>query len=104
MHPKNGEFSLVKIKLAYFHLLPYIVPKKDLNPLLVHKDNLPEELVCDTTDLKYFKEPVMATLLLNFFFVIYYGQIVEHGDVTSNEMKAKMIHLGTGYKLKVRIV
>jgi hypothetical protein len=82
---KKGEFSLVKIKLALFHLFPYVAPKKNFDPFLVQGVNLPKELFGDTTDLKDFKEPIMATLLPTYF-VIYYAQEVPHRDFTSNEV------------------
>ncbi len=100
---KQGEFSLVKINIASFCLFPYIVPKRTLNTLLSHGDKLTEKLLNDTTDLKSFNEPIIATLIPNFF-VIYYGQKVPHGDITTNKLKAKMIKLGTGYNLWVRDV
>jgi hypothetical protein len=36
--------------------------------------------------------------------VIYYGQKAPHGDITTNKLKAKMIKLGTGSDLWVRVV
>jgi hypothetical protein len=62
-----------------------------------------EELLGETNDLKPFEEPVVATLLPNFF-VIYYRQKVLQGDIKTNKAKSKMMHLGTGYDLWVRIV
>ncbi len=50
-----------------------------------------------------FKEPISATLIPNFF-VIYYGQKVPHGNITTDKLKAKMIKLGTGYNLWARVV
>jgi hypothetical protein len=35
---------------------------------------------------------------------MYYGQKVPHGDIATNELKAKMIKLGTGYNLWARVV
>ncbi len=69
---KQGEFSLVKINIASSHLFPYIVPKRTFDTLLSHGDKLTEELLSDTTDLKSFDEPIVATLI-RIFFVIYYG-------------------------------
>jgi hypothetical protein len=100
---KQGEFSLVKVNIAYFRLFPYLGPKRTFDTLLPHGDELTEELLNDTTDLKSFKEPIVATLIPNFF-VIYYGQKVLHGNITSDKLKAKMIKQGTGYDLWVRVV
>jgi hypothetical protein len=36
--------------------------------------------------------------------VIYYGHKVPHGKITTDGLKAKMIKLGTGYNLWVRVV
>jgi hypothetical protein len=69
---KQGECSLVKVDIASFHLFPYIGPEHTFETLLPHGDELPEELLNDTTDLKSFEEPIVATLVPNFF-VIYYG-------------------------------
>jgi hypothetical protein len=66
---KKGEFSLVKIEIASFQLFPYIPPKKDFDPLLAHGQDLMEELLGETDDLKTFEEPVVATLLPNFFII-----------------------------------
>jgi hypothetical protein len=69
---KQGEFSLVKVNIASFRLFPYLGPKRTFNTPLPHGDELTEELLNDTTDLKSFEETIVATLVPNFF-VIYYG-------------------------------
>jgi hypothetical protein len=100
---KKGEFSLIKIKIASFQLFPYLAPKKGTDPLLVHDKELTEELLVETTNVKLFDEPNATTFLPNFF-IIYYGQKIPHGDITSDKVKAKMMHLGTGYDPWARIV
>jgi hypothetical protein len=100
---KQGEFNLMKVNIASFCLCPYLGPKCTFNTLLPHGDNLTKELLDETTDLKSFKKPIIATLVPNFF-VIYNGQKVPHGDITTDELKAKMIKLGTGYNLWARVV
>ncbi len=92
---KKGQFSLVKIKITSFQLFPYIAPNKDFDPLLAHGQDLTEELLKETNNLKTFKEAVVATLLPNFF-VIYYGQKAPHSYITTDKVKSKMMHLGTG--------
>jgi hypothetical protein len=87
----------------FFGLFPYITPKKDFDNFLAHGQDLMEELLGETNDLKIFKEPVVATLLPNIF-VIYYGQKVSHGNIRTNKVKSKMMHLGMGYDLWARIV
>jgi hypothetical protein len=99
---KQEKFSLVKVDIASFHLFPYPGPEHTFDTLLPHGDKLTEELLNDTTNLKLFVESIVATLVPNFF-VIYYGQKVLHGDITTNKLKAKMIKLGTGYNLWARI-
>jgi hypothetical protein len=42
---KEGEFSLMKIEIAFFQLFPYIAPKKDFDHLLVHGQDLTKELL-----------------------------------------------------------
>jgi hypothetical protein len=100
---KQGEFSLVKVDIASFRLFPYLGPERTFDTLLHHDDELTEALLDDTTDLKSFKEPIVATLVLNLF-LIYYGQKVPHGNITTDKLKAKMIKLGTGYNLWARVV
>jgi hypothetical protein len=62
-----------------------------------------EELLGETNNLNTFKEPVIATLFPNFF-LIYYRQKIPHNDITTNEVKYKMMHLGLGYDLWARTV
>jgi hypothetical protein len=93
---KQGEFSLVKVDIASFCLFSYVGPKRTFNTLLPHGDELTEELLNNTTDLKSFDEPIIATLVSDIF-AIYYGQKVLHGNITTDELKAKMTKLGTGY-------
>jgi hypothetical protein len=100
---KQGKFSLVKVDIAFFCLFPYLGPKRTFNAVLLHGDKLTEELLNDTTDLKSFKEPIVATLVPNFF-VIYYGKKVLHGNITTDELKAKMSKLGSGHEIWARVV
>jgi hypothetical protein len=93
----------VKVNIASFRLFPYVAPKHTFDTLLPHGDKLTEELLSDTTDLKSLNKPIVATLIPNFF-VIYYGQKVPHGDITTDKLKAKMIKLGTGYNLWERVI
>ncbi len=50
------------------------------------------------TDWNNFKEPIVGTLIPNFF-ITYFGQDLPHGDISDNEIKAKLVRLGTGYEL-----
>jgi hypothetical protein len=82
---KQEEFSLVKVDIASFHLFPYLGPESTFNTHLPHGDKLTEELLNDTTDLKSFNKPIVATLVPNFF-VIYHRQKVPHGDITTDKL------------------
>jgi hypothetical protein len=64
---------------------------------LNHGDSLPKESLFET-DWNDFKEPIVGTLIPNFFFT-YFGQDLPHGDISDNEIKAKLVRLGTGYEL-----
>jgi hypothetical protein len=100
---KQGEFSLVKINIASFCLFPYLGSKGTFDTLLPHGNKLTVKLLDDLTDLKSFEEPIVATLVPNFF-VVYYGQKVPNGDIPIDELKAKMIKLGTGHNLWARVI
>jgi hypothetical protein len=67
---KQKEFILVKVDIASFCLFPYLGPECTFNTLLPHGDELTEELLDETTDLKSFQEPIVATLV-PIFFIIY---------------------------------
>jgi hypothetical protein len=32
-------------------------------------------------------------------FITYFGQVLPHGDISDNKIKAKLVRLGTGYEL-----
>ena len=65
---------------------------------LNHGDDLPKELL-SKTNLNDFKEPIVGTLIPNFF-ITYFGQDLPHGNISDDEIKAKLVHLGTGYELR----
>ncbi len=64
---------------------------------LNHGDDLPKDLL-SKTDWNDFKEPIIGTLIPNFF-ITYFGQHLPHCNISDNEIKAKLGHLGTGYEL-----
>ena len=101
---KQRAFCLAKIELKYIGLFPYIITKNDIHPLLVHKDDIPQELLTDTTDLKSFMDPIVVALVPNLF-IIYYGKPPPMEiSLTNNKVKAKMLCLGSRYDLWGRIV
>ena len=70
---KKGEFCLAEIDLESIRLFPYINAKNDFDSLLVHRNDIPQELLGETNNLKSFSDPLMATLV-PYFVAIYYGQ------------------------------
>jgi hypothetical protein len=94
---KMGELSLIKIDVTSIRLFPYITDKATMDTILNHGDNMPADLL-SKTDWKDFKEPIIGTLIPNFF-ITYFGQVLPHGNISDNEIKAKLICVGTGYKL-----
>jgi hypothetical protein len=93
---KMGEFSLIKIGVTSIHLFPYIKDKATMEANLNHGDDMPADLL-SKTDWKDFEEPTVGTLIPNFF-ITYFEQVLPHGEI-SDEIKAKLIHLGTGCEL-----
>jgi hypothetical protein len=92
-----GKFSLIKIDIMSIPLFPYIKDKVTMDVSLNHGDSLPKELLSET-DWNDFKEPIVGTLIPNFF-ITYFGQDLPHGDISDDEIKAKLVRLGTGYEL-----
>jgi hypothetical protein len=64
---------------------------------LNHGDDMPANLL-SKINWKDFEEPIVGTLIPNYF-ITYFGKVLPHGDISDNEIKAKLICLGTGYKL-----
>ena len=64
---------------------------------LNHGDDLPVELL-SKHDWEDFEEPIVGTLIPNFF-ITYFGKDLPHGNISDNEIKAKLVRLGTGYEL-----
>ncbi len=65
---------------------------------LNHGDDMPTDWLSET-DWKDFEDPIVGTLIPNFF-ITYLGQVLPHGNISDNEIMAKFVHLGSGYKLK----
>ncbi len=94
---KMGEFSLIKIDVTSIRLFPYIKDKATMDANLNHGDDMPADWLIET-NWKDFKEPIVGTLIHNFF-ITYFGQVLTHGDISDNEIKAKLVCLSTGYEL-----
>ncbi len=69
---KIGKFSLIKIDVTYIILFPYIKDKATMDVSLNHGDDLPKELL-SKTNWNDFKEPIIGTLIPDFF-ITYFGQ------------------------------
>ncbi len=95
---KMGEFSLIKIDVTSIHLFPYITEIVTMDASLNHDDDLPAELL-SKTNWKDFKELIVGTLIPNFF-ITYFQQVLPHGAISDDEIKAKLMRLGTGYELQ----
>ncbi len=94
---KMGEFSLIKINITSICLFPYIKDEATMDDSLNHGDDLPRALL-SKTDWKDFEEPIVGTLIPNFF-ITYFGQVLPHGNISDAKIKAKLMRLGTGYEL-----
>ncbi len=95
---KIGEFSLIKIDFTSICLFPYYIKDKaTMDTSLIHGDDLPKELL-SKTNWNDFKESIVGTLIPNFF-ITYFGQDLPLGDISDDEIKAKLVRLGTGYEL-----
>jgi hypothetical protein len=92
-----GEFSLIKINITSIRLLPYIKDTATMDASLNHGDDLLMDLLSET-DWIDFEEPIIGTLIPNIF-ITYFGQVLPHGDISDDEIKAKLMRLGTGYEL-----
>ncbi len=96
-----GEFSLIKIKVTSICLFPNIKDKATMDDSLNHGDDLPMALL-SKTNWKDFEEPIIGTLIPNFF-ITYFGQVLPHGNISDDKIKAKLMCLGTGYELWANI-
>jgi hypothetical protein len=92
-----GKFSLIKIDVTSICLFSYIKDTATMDVSLNHGDDLPKQLLSETNS-NDFKEPIVGTLIPNFF-ITYFGQDLPHGDISEDEIKAKLVRLGTGYEL-----
>jgi hypothetical protein len=92
-----GKFSLIKINVTSIRPFLYIKDKVTMDVSLNHGDDLPKESL-SKTDWNNFEEPIIGALIPNFF-ITYFGQDQPHGNISNDEIKAKRVHLCTGYKL-----
>ena len=102
---KMGEFSCVYMSLSNLTLFPFVEPTGTMNELLKHTEvtRLSSHHLKHTTDWKDMTDPIRGTLLPNFF-IVYFGQEIPQGNITSDDVKITMAKLGTGYGLWVSTI
>jgi hypothetical protein len=88
---------MIKVNIESIHTFAYIKDKATWTPDLTHGEDIPADKLADT-DWKDFKDPIVGTLIPNFF-IAYFGQDLPHGDLTDEEIMAKLVCLGSGYEL-----
>jgi hypothetical protein len=64
---------------------------------LNHGDDLPKELL-SKINWNDFEEPIIGTLI-TIIFITYFGQVLPHGNISDDKIKAKPMRLGTGCEL-----
>jgi hypothetical protein len=101
---KKGKFSLIKIDVTSFCLFPYIKDKANMDANLTHGDDMPAHWISET-DWKDFKDPIVGTLIPNFF-ITYFGKGLPHSNISDNEIMVKLFHwaLDTNYELTLPIM
>jgi hypothetical protein len=94
---KKGKFTMIRINVESIRAFVYIKNKatSDTNP--IHGDKFSRDLIANTVCWKDMKENV-DTLIPNFF-LAYFGQDLPHGDISDEEIMAKLTCLDSGYKL-----
>ncbi len=85
---KEGEFSLIKINVASICLFLYVKDKTTMGSALTHGDEFPKELL-SSTDWADFTDPIVGTLVPNFF-ITYFGQQLVYRDLSDNDIMAKL--------------
>ncbi len=64
---------------------------------LTHGEEFPKDLLT-STDWVDFTDPIVGTLMPNFFST-YFGQQLAYGDLSDDNVMAKLTSLGFGYEL-----
>jgi hypothetical protein len=100
-----GEFSCVYIILGNFKCFPFMEAAASMSKLLKHTDITPlsSEHLKFTKDWKSFIDPIRGTFL-PIFFIIYFGQEIPQGSISSDDVKTAMAKIGPGYALWVSMV
>jgi len=102
---KIGEFSCVYISLRDFKFFPFVEATSATNKLLKHNETTPflQEHLSHTRDWKDLTDPVRGTFLPNFF-IVYFGQEIPQGSISSDDEKTTKAKMGLGYDLWVTTV
>ncbi len=100
-----GKFSCVYITLGDFKCFPFVEAAASMRKLLKHTDVTPLSLehLTFTKDWKSFIDPIKGTFLPNFF-IVYPGQEIPQGSISSDNVKTAMAKMGPGYALWVLTV
>ena len=102
---KLGEFSCVYISLSDFKYFPFVEATAAMNKLLKYTEVTPlaQEHLTYTRDFKDLTDPVRGTFLPNFF-IVYFGQEIPQGNISSDDEKTAMAKMGPGYALWVTTI
>ena len=102
---KIGEFSCVYISLSDFKFFPFVEAVSAMNVLLKHTEVTPLALehLTYTRDFKDLTDPVRGTFFPNFF-IVYFGQEIPKGNISSDDEKTAMAKMGLGYDLWVTTI
>jgi len=102
---KIGKFSCVYISLRDFKFFPFMEDTSAMNELLKHNETTPflQEHLSYTRVWKNLTDPVRGTFLQNFF-IIYFGQEIPQGSISSDDEKTTMAKMGLGYDLWVTMI
>ncbi len=88
---------MIMVNIKSIHVFAYIKDNATWTPDLPHGEDIPANKLADT-DWKDFEDPIIGTLIPNFF-IAYFGQDLPHGDLSDEKIMAKFVRLGLGYKL-----
>ncbi len=100
-----GEFSCVYITLGDFKCFPFLEAAASMSKLLKHTKVTPLllEHLKFTKDWKRFIDPIRGTFL-PIFFIVYFGQEIPQGSISSDNVKTAMAKMSPGYALWVSTV
>ncbi len=102
---KIGKFSCIYITLGDFKCFPFVEAMASMSKLLKHTDitQLLSEHLKFRKDWKSFIDPIRGNFLPNFF-IVYFGQEIPQGSISSDDEKTAMAKMGPGYALWVSTV